>query len=120
DALKAGIAGLACVQLPEYSLAMLATVYENLGKRRTRQLERDVKALIERSPLAPKLASGAIAYIHDGMHVFANEAYINLFRYSDLDEILATPFMDMVAPLCRDELKVSLRACQKTGKGKEP
>ncbi len=58
----------------------------------------------------------AIAYIHDGMHVFANESYIKLFKYSDLDEVLATPFMDMVAEECRKELKLSLRNSQKSGK----
>jgi EAL domain-containing protein (putative c-di-GMP-specific phosphodiesterase class I) len=57
----------------------------------------------------------AIAYIHDGMHVFANDAYIQLFKYSELDEILATPFMDMVAEACRKDLKLSLRSCQKSG-----
>lgn len=54
----------------------------------------------------------AIAYIHDGMHVFANDPYIKLFKYSDLDEILAMPFMDMVAEECRKELKLNLRICQ--------
>jgi EAL domain-containing protein (putative c-di-GMP-specific phosphodiesterase class I) len=58
----------------------------------------------------------AIAYIHDGMHVFANESYINLFHYSDLDEVLATPFMDMVADEFRKDLKLSLRNCQNAEK----
>jgi EAL domain-containing protein (putative c-di-GMP-specific phosphodiesterase class I) len=61
-------------------------------------------------------AKAAIAYIHDGMHVFANESYIKLFKFSDLDEILATPFMDMVAEECRKELKLSLRNSQQSGK----
>ncbi len=60
-------------------------------------------------------ANQAVAYIHDGMHVFANDSYIHLFKYSELDEILATPFMDMVAESCRKALKLSLRSCQKSG-----
>jgi EAL domain-containing protein (putative c-di-GMP-specific phosphodiesterase class I) len=60
--------------------------------------------------------SEAVAYIHDGMHVFANDTYINLFKYSDLDEVLATPFMDMVAEECRKELKLNLRICQNSAR----
>jgi len=62
------------------------------------------------------VGSEAVAYIHDGMHVFANDSYIKLFKYGDLDEILATPFMDMVAEECRKELKLNLRICQNSGK----
>lgn len=62
---------------------------------------------------AAQMGREAIAYIHDGMHVFANESYLKLFQYSDLDEVLATPFMDMVAEECRQDLKLSLRNCQK-------
>ncbi len=54
----------------------------------------------------------AIAYIHDGMHVFADESYVKLFQFSDLDEVLATPFMDMVTEECRKDLKLSLRLWQ--------
>jgi EAL domain-containing protein (putative c-di-GMP-specific phosphodiesterase class I) len=101
EATSKGIAGFASLNQPEYSLSMLENVMKNMRERRNQTLEPD--------------AGEAIAYIHDGMHVFANASYIKLFQYTDLDEVLATPFMDMVAEECRKELKQSLRTCQKSG-----
>ena len=38
----------------------------------------------------------AIAYVHDGMHIYANTAYLKMFGYADLEDIEGVPILDMV------------------------
>ncbi|MGD8419330.1 MAG: EAL domain-containing protein [Gammaproteobacteria bacterium] len=51
----------------------------------------------------------AVAYVHEGMHVYANEVYLELFGNTDLDELEGTPLIDMVDTSQQDELKTFLR-----------
>ncbi len=51
----------------------------------------------------------AIAYVHDGMHIYANSAYLKMFGYTDLEDIEGVPILDMVGaedhPLLKDFLR---------------
>lgn len=51
----------------------------------------------------------AIAYVHDGMHIHANAAYLDMFGFESLEEIASTPVMDMVAPEDHAKFKEFLR-----------
>ena len=51
----------------------------------------------------------AIAYITDGMHVDANEAYASQFGYDDCDELACMPVIDLVAPEEQHRFKRFLR-----------
>ena len=64
--------------------------------------ERRARALMETS-------RDAIAYIHDGMHVLANDAYLSLFGYEAFEEIEGTPMIDMVQAEGQSKLKDFLR-----------
>jgi diguanylate cyclase (GGDEF)-like protein len=77
--------------------------------RRARRLESD---LHESELRCQNLLSGsrdAVAYIHEGMHIFANQAYMELFGHADFNELEGTTFIDMVDPSQKDELKAFLR-----------
>lgn len=52
----------------------------------------------------------AIAYIHDGMHVLANDAYLQFFGYGSFEEIEGMPIMDMVTGGDKESLKNVMRA----------
>ncbi len=54
----------------------------------------------------------AIAYVHEGMHVRANPAYLKMFGYIDLDEIEGTPLLDMVTEEFHQPLKRILRSAE--------
>ena len=54
-----------------------------------RESEQRARALMESS-------RDAIAYIHDGMHVLANDAYLTLFGYNAFEEVEGMPMIDMV------------------------
>jgi len=59
-------------------------------------------ALIENS-------SDAVAYIHEGMHVYANRPYMDLFAITSREEVEGTPILDMVSETHRDLFKDFLR-----------
>jgi diguanylate cyclase (GGDEF)-like protein/PAS domain S-box-containing protein len=51
----------------------------------------------------------AVAYVHEGMHIYANAPYMELFGCTDIDELEATPLMDMVHSSEQDKIKKYLR-----------
>lgn len=52
----------------------------------------------------------AIAYVVDGMHIHANEAYLDIFGYADADDLAGVPIMDMVSASDHEALKKLLRS----------
>lgn len=61
----------------------------------------------------------AIAFIHEGMHIHANDAYLELFGYNHMDDIEALPMMDLVATDEHKKFKTFLRDYQKSPDGKK-
>ncbi|MBE9567096.1 MAG: EAL domain-containing protein [Proteobacteria bacterium] len=55
----------------------------------------------------------AIAYIHEGMHVYSNRSYLELFGIDESDDLEGMPILDMVAIEERDEFKSILRSYTK-------
>ncbi|APZ42389.1 EAL domain-containing protein [Acidihalobacter ferrooxydans] len=51
----------------------------------------------------------AIAYVTDGMHIFANPSYLDMFGFSDSEEIEGVPIMDLVTHDDQGKLKTFLR-----------
>jgi diguanylate cyclase (GGDEF)-like protein/PAS domain S-box-containing protein len=51
----------------------------------------------------------AIAYVHEGMHIYANPSYLELFGYGDQQALEGVPLMDMVALDHQEALKEFLR-----------
>lgn len=52
----------------------------------------------------------AIAYVHEGMHIYSNASYLELFGLEESDELEGMPVLDMVAQVDRDAFKASLRS----------
>jgi len=61
----------------------------------------------------------AIAFIHEGMHIHANDAYLELFGYNHMDDIEALPMMDLIASDEQKKFKSFLRDYQKSSDGKK-
>ncbi|MCW8907918.1 MAG: EAL domain-containing protein [Sedimenticola sp.] len=51
----------------------------------------------------------AIAYIHEGMHMQANPAYLEMFGYVSMDELEGLPILDMVAADDHKQVKTFLK-----------
>jgi diguanylate cyclase (GGDEF)-like protein len=52
----------------------------------------------------------AVAYLYEGMHIYANEVYLDLFGKTNFSDLESTPIVDMVSLGQQDELKKFLRA----------
>ena len=70
--------------------------------RRFREAERRSQQLLDSS-------RDAIAYVQDGLYLYANQSFAELFGYEDKDDIEAMPIMDMVAEQDQPRLKNFLK-----------
>ena len=70
--------------------------------RRFREAERRSQQLLDSS-------RDAIAYVQDGLYLYANESFAELFGYENRDDIECMPIMDMVADDAQTKLKNFLK-----------
>ncbi len=78
-------------------------------RRRRKQAEASLREIEKRCDLLLASSRDAIAYIHDGMHIYANKAYTELFGYADPDDLASMPIMDMITDEYHDSFKSFLR-----------
>ena len=70
----------------------------NLEERRARRAaEVALREAEKRCQLLLDSSVDAITYVHDGMHIYANRAYLELFDYQDADELEGMPMIDLIA-----------------------
>ena len=89
--------------VPFANTGLLTRVIEreitNLNQRRDRRSLADyLKDAEQRCHLLLESSKDAIAYISDGMHVHANQSYVDLLGYDDRDDLLLVPILDALAP----------------------
>jgi diguanylate cyclase (GGDEF)-like protein/PAS domain S-box-containing protein len=77
--------------------------------RRLQRIERQLEEAEERCDTLTESSRDAIAYVHEGMHVTANRAYMELFGLASEDEIEGLPILDMIAPAEHQTFKKLLR-----------
>ncbi|MBN8895921.1 MAG: EAL domain-containing protein [Rhodanobacter sp.] len=112
-----GARGVASRTHPKQLIAVLKREFESLHTRRQvrwlhtalRETERRCDALLDSS-------TDAIAYVHEGMHVRANQAYLDTFGYESFDDLLGMPLLDMIDSANADEMKALLRGQAHQGK----
>ena len=54
-----------------------------------------------------------IAYIHEGMHIYANLSYVEIFGYPDAEELESVPIMDLISTEHQASFKQLLRSLSK-------
>ena len=70
----------------------------NLEERRARRAaEVALREAEKRCQLLLESSVDAITYVHDGMHIYANRAYLELFDYQDAEELEGMPMIDLIA-----------------------
>lgn len=70
----------------------------NLEERRARRAaEVALREAEKRCQLLLESSVDAITYVHDGMHIYANRAYLELFSYEDGEELEGMPMIDLIA-----------------------
>ncbi len=82
----------------------------NLEERRQRRAsEVALHEAEKRCQLLLDSSVDAIAYVHDGMHIYANRAYLQLFDYADHDEMEGMPMIDLIAAQDQNNFKDFLK-----------
>lgn len=54
-----------------------------------------------------------IAYLHEGMHIYSNISYVDLFGYEDPEEMESIPIMDLISSAHQTSFKQLLRSLSK-------
>jgi diguanylate cyclase (GGDEF)-like protein/PAS domain S-box-containing protein len=105
-----GIADLVERKNYEHLVQVILREYKNLQTvRRLQLIEHQLEEAEERCDALTESSRDAIAYVHEGMHVTANRAYLELFGLASEDEIEGLPIMDMIASSEHASFKKLLR-----------
>lgn len=83
------------------------------------RLKRQLDEAEERSNLLVRSSRDAIAYIHEGMYLNTNQAYLDMFGFEAAEEIDGLPIMDMIDADSRSAFKTALRKVSENGKHTE-
>lgn len=78
-------------------------------RRRLRRIEKALKESERRASALLDSSRDAIAYVHEGMHIYANPAYLEKFGVDAFEEIEGMPLLDMIAPEDQKDFKDLLR-----------
>ncbi len=92
---------------------LLLVIDRELRNREQRQAKRSAdrrfREAEKRSQQFLDSSRDAIAYVQDGLYLYANESFANLFEYEDKDDIEAMPIIDMASKADQPRLKKFLK-----------
>ena len=118
EAAKAGARAVALRTRPEHLQMVVREEFSILDQRRTiRRLEAALRETERRCDALISSSRDPIAYVHEGMHIRANRAYLEMFGYESFEEIEGLPVLDMIASSHANEFKALLK---ELGKGSQP
>lgn len=118
DALAAGTRDIALRTRPEHVQAVVRNEFAALLARRSlRHLEASLRETERRCDALIASSRDPIAYAHEGMHIRANEAYLEMFGFEGFDEIEGLSLLDLIGPSHADSFKQVLK---KIAKGESP
>jgi len=99
QALKLGARDIVLRHRPAQAQAVVRTEYEAVRDRRQlRGLEAQLRETERRCDSLIASSRDPIAYLHEGMHIRANEAYLEMFGYGSFDDIEGLSALDLIAP----------------------
>ncbi len=117
-ALAAGTRDVAIRHRAEHVQAVVRSEFAALGARRgLRHLEASLRETERRCDALIASSRDPIAYVHEGMHIRANDAYLEMFGFEDFEEIEGLTVLDLIAPQHADEFRQLLK---KMSKGEAP
>lgn len=103
----------------EYSDLLVLVAKRELAaldeRRRRRILESHLREAEQRCQLLLESSKDAIAYINDGMHIYANQSYMELLGYDDIDEMICIPVLDTLTPDSQEKYKHFMKSFAQKG-----
>jgi PAS domain S-box-containing protein len=113
-----GARALALRNRAEHVQSIVKREFESLNMRRgVRRLESALRETERRCDALLDSSRDPIAYVHEGMHVRANRAYLEMFGYDEFADIESMSILDMIAADDADDFKTLLK---KLSKGDKP
>ena len=90
-------------------LACLRELGNQAERQECRRLTQALAEAEQRCQLLLANAVDAVAYVHDGMHIHVNSAYVELLGYPSADDLEITPLMDLIAAADQPALRDAFR-----------
>ncbi len=118
QAQNTGALDAVCAETHNHMINVVRREKQNhLLRRRFRFAEANLTDTEKRCNALLDSSRDAIAYVHEGMHVYANQVYLQMFHLDDFDELEGMPLLDMFTGSHVQTLKEIL---QKITKGEAP
>lgn len=118
NAFNDGARALALRHRTEHVQSIVRREFDSLNMRRgVRRLESALRETERRCDALLDSSRDPIAYVHEGMHVRANKAYLEIFGFEEFEDIEGMSILDMVAPDDADDFKTLLK---QLSKGEKP
>jgi diguanylate cyclase (GGDEF)-like protein/PAS domain S-box-containing protein len=120
DGLKAGARDVVILDDDQHLLMTMTRELGNLQERRERRAA-DRKLLESERRCQQLLDSSrdAIAYVEDGMFLYANQSFAERFSYKEADDIMSMPVIDVIAKADQDKYKSFMKAFKLSEAGQQ-
>ena len=93
--LKAGAKDVIPIENEDHIVVAVKRELDNLKQRKKlRAFEIQIRDVEHRCELLLDSSKDAIAYINDGMHIYANGSYLSFLGYDDVDDMICIPVLD--------------------------
>ncbi len=110
DAMRSGAKDAASYDNPSHlEMVILREVEAHASVAKLFKLEKAIKESEKRCAALLDSSRDAIAYIHEGMHVYSNHSYLSLFGFDESEDLEGMPILDMVGTDERESFKTFLR-----------
>ncbi len=118
EAMRKGVCDVVLKDDIDHLEIVINREYDSLqGRRELKMLRSRLQEMEEQCDALVEHSRDAIAYVHEGMYIRANQVYLDMFGYLAMDDIEGMPILDMVSPKDIDEFKKFLRSIDNS---KEP
>ena len=120
DGLKAGARDVVILDDDQHLLMTMNRELGNLQERRERRsADRKLKESERRCQQLLDSSRDAIAYVEDGMFLYANQSFAERFAYKEADDIMAMPVIDVIAKADQDKYKNFMKAFKLSESGEQ-
>lgn len=114
DSLELGARNVLLRDRLDHVVSVIRTEWTDLEARRAlRRLESQVRETERRCDALIESSRDPIAYVHEGMHIRANGAYLETFGYESFEDVEGMSLLDMIAPSHVEDFKQLLKRLSK-------
>ncbi|HLS05852.1 MAG TPA: EAL domain-containing protein [Wenzhouxiangella sp.] len=97
-AATAGVEGFVSqAGLRQFKRLALSQVESLLARQDARQALKSLEDIEDRYTLLLHSSSEAIAYLHEGLHIYANPAYLEMFGFDSFDDLEGLSMLDLLS-----------------------